>query len=194
MKKAIVFLTLIFLPFVFTSSALARSGCCSWHGGVRADGCGCNDGSSLSSTCAPYYTCTAPQQNTAPAASDNTYTQPAYVAPTDAPTTVPPTPIPTPYPTATPYPTETPTPLPTATPTPKPTLIPTSKPTATPTNTPTIIPTTAVLGATKTSASDVWVGLIALLVLLGLFGGFCFGLYKLSKFLFKQFKMRFLKV
>ena len=34
-------------------NALARSGCCSHHGGVC--GCGCCDGSSLSSTCAPYY-------------------------------------------------------------------------------------------------------------------------------------------
>ena len=31
----------------------ARSGCCSHHGGVC--GCGCCDGTSLSSTCAPYY-------------------------------------------------------------------------------------------------------------------------------------------
>ncbi len=35
----------------------AKSGCCSWHGGVSSDGCGCNDGSSLSATCAPYYSC-----------------------------------------------------------------------------------------------------------------------------------------
>lgn len=33
--------------------ASARSGCCSHHGGVC--GCGCCDGTSLSSTCAPYY-------------------------------------------------------------------------------------------------------------------------------------------
>lgn len=37
----------------------ARSGCCSWHGGVRSDGCGCNDGSALSATCAPYYSCSS---------------------------------------------------------------------------------------------------------------------------------------
>lgn len=40
--------------------AEARSGCCSWHGGVRGDGCGCNDGTPLSSTCAPYYSCSQP--------------------------------------------------------------------------------------------------------------------------------------
>jgi len=34
-------------------SVLARSGCCSHHGGVC--GCGCCDGTPLSSTCAPYY-------------------------------------------------------------------------------------------------------------------------------------------
>ncbi len=45
-----LFLGLIFLPFL---SAEARSGCCSWHGGVC--GCGCCDGTPLSSTCAPYY-------------------------------------------------------------------------------------------------------------------------------------------
>jgi hypothetical protein len=43
--------------FVFSGDVFARSGCCSHHSGVRSDGCGCIDGSSLSSTCAPYYTC-----------------------------------------------------------------------------------------------------------------------------------------
>jgi len=38
----------------------ARSGCCSWHGGVC--GCGCCDGTPLSATCAPYY----PQCNSQP--------------------------------------------------------------------------------------------------------------------------------
>ncbi len=44
-----LFFSLIFLP----KNIEARSGCCSHHGGVC--GCRCCDGSSLSSTCAPYY-------------------------------------------------------------------------------------------------------------------------------------------
>lgn len=44
-----LFFSLIFLP----KNIEARSGCCSHHGGVC--GCGCCDGTSLSSTCAPYY-------------------------------------------------------------------------------------------------------------------------------------------
>lgn len=47
-----IFFFLYFL-FIFSPSVIARSGCCSWHGGVC--GCGCCDGSPLSSTCAPYY-------------------------------------------------------------------------------------------------------------------------------------------
>ena len=51
-----VFLNILFLLlFIFIASSVvnARSGCCSWHGGVC--GCGCCDGTPLSSTCAPYY-------------------------------------------------------------------------------------------------------------------------------------------
>ncbi len=47
----------ILLSFVFfllsVSPILARSGCCSSHGGVC--GCGCCDGTDLSAKCAPYY-------------------------------------------------------------------------------------------------------------------------------------------
>lgn len=98
MKKAILigFLTLFFC----VSTAEARSGCCSYHQGVRADGCGCNDGSPLSSTCAPYYTCTAVEK---------TITYPTS------------TPYPTVRPTEIPTPTSKPTPTATITPTPKPT-------------------------------------------------------------------------
>lgn len=39
--------------FLLSGNVYARSGCCSHHGGVC--GCSCCDGSSLSSTCAPYY-------------------------------------------------------------------------------------------------------------------------------------------
>jgi len=77
---------------------------------VRADGCGCNDGTPLSETCAPYYTCTATSQpdttnSTVIPRINQTTTQPVYTS----------------IPTATPTPTNTPTPTiePTSTPTPK---------------------------------------------------------------------------
>ena len=41
------------IAIIFPLITNARSGCCSHHGGVC--GCGCCDGTSLSSTCAPYY-------------------------------------------------------------------------------------------------------------------------------------------
>lgn len=100
MKKA--GLISLFLFLFLTQPVLARSGCCSHHQGVRADGCGCNDGTPLSSTCAPYYTCTANEA-------------PAYVYPTSTPY---PTRIPTLRPTSTPIPTFTPSPTLTETPTP----------------------------------------------------------------------------
>lgn len=84
-----------------TPNALARSGCCSYHQGVRADGCGCNDGTPLSSTCAPYYTCNASHPTT-----ESNYVQP-NVIPISTPTpTV--TPSATPTPTITPKPTKKP--------------------------------------------------------------------------------------
>gem|GEM_PF-2513582 len=44
----------MFFSFIFFPKNIeARSGCCSYHGGVC--GCGCCDGTSLSATCAPYY-------------------------------------------------------------------------------------------------------------------------------------------
>ena len=49
----------IYLVSSLTTTALARRGCCSHHDGVC--GCTCCDGTSLSSTCAPYYpSCDAP--------------------------------------------------------------------------------------------------------------------------------------
>jgi hypothetical protein len=45
--------TLAIILASLTSTAFARSGCCSHHGGVC--GCGCCDGSGLSTKCAPYY-------------------------------------------------------------------------------------------------------------------------------------------
>ncbi len=57
--KLILFAFLIGSPVFFAD---ARSGCCSHHGGVC--GCECCDGSSLSSTCAPYYpSCNRPAYN-----------------------------------------------------------------------------------------------------------------------------------
>ncbi|MFA5136011.1 MAG: hypothetical protein WC489_01300 [Patescibacteria group bacterium] len=53
MRKAVfLFITLLFF-LSLTTTAYARSGCCSWHGGVC--GCSCCDGTSLSATCLPYY-------------------------------------------------------------------------------------------------------------------------------------------
>lgn len=117
MKTKLILLPtfLLFIFFIATSSAFAHSGCCSWHGGVRSDGCGCNDGTPLSSTCAPYYSCTAPQQNTAPANTSSDTTKNTYIPPVYAPSTDTPTPIPTDIPllTFTPTPTMklTPTPV-----------------------------------------------------------------------------------
>jgi len=50
--RIVLFTVISTLPLV----TMARSGCCSHHGGVC--GCGCCDGTSLSATCAPYYPCT----------------------------------------------------------------------------------------------------------------------------------------
>jgi len=61
MKKIFLF-TLAFL-LLSSQTVLARSGCCSHHGGVRFDGCGCNDGTPLSAKCAPYYVCQNSSRN-----------------------------------------------------------------------------------------------------------------------------------
>lgn len=53
MKKIVIFLFSVFFFILAFGSVDARSGCCSHHGGVC--GCGCCDGTFLSSTCAPYY-------------------------------------------------------------------------------------------------------------------------------------------
>lgn len=129
-KFYFVSLLVIFLvtSFLYPSKVFARQGCCSYHGGVC--GCGCCDGSSLSSTCAPYY----PECNR------------KYVLP--VPTSKP-IPTPTtkkifiPTPTLKPISTSKPIFIPTSTPTPKATSTPIPKPTATPipSNTPTLIST-----------------------------------------------------
>lgn len=55
MKKLLLPLLIITLLCYFLplNEVEARQGCCSHHGGVC--GCRCCDGTSLSSTCAPYY-------------------------------------------------------------------------------------------------------------------------------------------
>jgi len=106
--KRVFLLAALAIAFLFLlpKKIYSRSGCCSHHGGVC--GCGCCDGSPLSSTCAPYY----------PECS-----RPVYIAPTAAKVPVPTnTPILT-TPTA-PKPTITPTLVPTQTPT----LTPTAEP------------------------------------------------------------------
>lgn len=76
----IVMFSLLALCFYFASTSLARSGCCSHHGGVC--GCGCCDGTSLSATCAPYYPeCNAP-------APKPVKTEPVYVPKTVEPAAV----------------------------------------------------------------------------------------------------------
>lgn len=64
---------------------------------MRSDGCGCNDGTPLSSTCAPYYQC-----NSGDSINSIPTVQKIYVSPTN-----------TPLPTWTPVPTKTQTPKPT---------------------------------------------------------------------------------
>lgn len=156
MRKIFLFLSLFLVVLLLSPTVFARSGCCSHHGGVC--GCGCCDGTSLSSTCAPYY----------PECSGGRSQQPVYVAPTSVPY-IPPA-------TSTPY-----IPPPTATP-----ILPTITPTNIPILTPTIIPTKNVLGveantptptiAVQSSGSNAG-GILGLLVLAG--GGYW--LYKRRK-------------
>lgn len=115
-KRAFILTAIIF--FFIAQPALARSGCCSHHGGVMSNGCGCNDGTPLSDTCAPYYACTAGSTETAPIQTTLPTSTP-YIRPTAIPTRVP-TRIPTKIPTKTPTPTLTLTPTPTLTVTPTP--------------------------------------------------------------------------
>ena len=71
MKNKKRILLIIFIIFAFLPIAAdARSGCCSWHGGVC--GCGCCDGTPLSSTCAPYYP---------GCSSGSSYSSPSYSTP-----------------------------------------------------------------------------------------------------------------
>lgn len=80
--------TLLF--FSIPNISYARSGCCSWHGGVC--GCQCCDGTPLSDTCAPYYPGCSQPVFIPPAATKrptvNTPT-PSTPEPTSQPTEIP---------------------------------------------------------------------------------------------------------
>jgi len=54
-KLTVIVIVITISVFLFSLPIIteARSGCCSWHGGVC--GCQCCDGTPLSATCAPYY-------------------------------------------------------------------------------------------------------------------------------------------
>lgn len=87
MRHIVLFLALAVFFFA-VPVAQARQGCCSYHSGVRADGCSCNDGTPLSATCQPYYVCSRDDAGAAarlPAA----VTVPPTVAPIHLPTRVP---------------------------------------------------------------------------------------------------------
>ena len=115
--RSIVFSTLFAVVVLLAVGSFqpveAHSGCCSWHGGVC--GCGCCDGTALSSTCAPYYPeCSSTTSTTS--IQNNTPTQIATPIPTYTPvrrvTYIPrstKTPTISPSPTVTPKPTKAPT-------------------------------------------------------------------------------------
>lgn len=150
MKGLIVIFLVAVIFLASIVSAFARSGCCSHHGGVC--GCGCCDGSPLSSTCAPYYPeCNSAGSNTAPVDNTNTYTAPV-VTPANMP--VPPT--------ATPIP---------STSTPKPTITPTNTtiPSSNSQNT-----TQEVAGANASSNNDSALTILGLLLLVVIIGGIYF--------------------
>ncbi len=87
MKKLLLTPALVILLFSMASSVSARSGCCSHHGGVC--GCGCCDGTSLSTTCSPYYPeCSRPVY-VAPVATAKPSTPRPTLRPTQAPTSTP---------------------------------------------------------------------------------------------------------
>ena len=65
MRVKILSFLLLASFLLLSGNVYARSGCCSSHSGVC--GCGCCDGSSLSSTCVPYYPwCNSPTPQPTP--------------------------------------------------------------------------------------------------------------------------------
>jgi len=146
MRRFLITFLFIFSFYCLTSFKIeARSGCCSHHNGVC--GCGCCDGTPLSSTCAPYY----PECNGGGEEPTQT-SQPIYIPLTS-----------TPY---IPLPTNTPILIPTNTPIPLPTNTPASSNTPIPTEGTSPTPTSAVLGETTTQESSAG-GTIASLALIG---------------------------
>src|SRR5437773_7290224 len=101
MKNCLLTASFFIILFTFTLQTVdARSGCCSHHGGVC--GCGCCDGSPLSTICVPYY----PECSTTSNATETNTHQPTQA-------TLPPIPqtkiMYPPRPTATPTEEQTPT-------------------------------------------------------------------------------------
>src|SRR5436189_1994999 len=105
MKHSLFIASFLVLLFTFAiQTADARSGCCSHHGGVC--GCGCCDGSPLSSTCAPYYPeCNS--DNTSPSNQSIQQIPPVTHQPYFSHLTFPPPATPTNIPTITYTPTPT---------------------------------------------------------------------------------------
>lgn len=89
--KQISLILFFIIVILFPLSTDARSGCCSWHGGVC--GCSCCDGTPLSATCAPYYPhCNSPIiTTTTTKIIPPTTTTTTLPPPTTTTTTVPPT-------------------------------------------------------------------------------------------------------
>lgn len=150
-----LFVFLLFTLIFPSQKVEARSGCCSHHGGVC--GCGCCDGSGLSSTCAPYYPeCSGGGRVVIP-------TSKPIIIPTRIPTQRPtPTykPIPTLkpiiIPTLRPIPTLKPTRIPSIKPSPTEIILPTKIPSITPSPIPTksVIPTTTYVPQVKSIESQ----------------------------------------
>jgi len=81
----IVFLIfiLLFFSLLFVANTEARQGCCSHHGGVC--GCHCCDGTSLSSTCAPYYPqCNKPEPTYIPSEPEPEINKPSEFLKSDS--------------------------------------------------------------------------------------------------------------
>ncbi len=156
-----LFFSLILLP----KNIEARSGCCSHHGGVC--GCRCCDGSSFSSTCAPYY----PSCNSTQVITQPTSTPRPTATPTKKPTSTP---------TRIPSPTNTPI-IPTVTQTPTPTENPTNIPTPEITQSEAISPTIQpqVLGETDVKKPSEPAKASDFIIFFSILGLVSFGIYKL---------------
>jgi len=84
MKSLAVFIGIFIFLLITATPSFAHSGCCSHHGGVS--GCGCADGTPLSSTCAPYYPeCYNGGQQQQAVPQTQTYTAPPTAIPTYQP-------------------------------------------------------------------------------------------------------------